>query len=158
MRLTKKLVSIIIYKKRGAKSTNIKQIWNKYDGDHSGKLEIKEFSSFLNEIKLEIGKKLKAEDIFRKVDSDKSGQIEFEEFVKFYEELTSANEFVQVFERYSRKGSVLEISDLIKFMFEVQNETMTTEQAIQFIILYNKDIPQTEIVKIEQILEKYVII
>jgi hypothetical protein len=43
-------------------------------------------------------------------------------------------------------------------MFEVQNETMTTEQAIQFIILYNKDIPQTEIVKIEQILEKYVII
>ena len=78
--------------------------------------------------------------------------------MKFYEELTSAKEFIQVFERYSRKGSVLEISDLIKFMFEVQNETMTTEQAIQFIILYNKDIPQTEIVKIEQILEKYVII
>jgi hypothetical protein len=43
-------------------------------------------------------------------------------------------------------------------MFEVQNETMTTEQAIQFILIYNKDIPQTEIDKIQTILQKYVII
>lgn len=40
-------------------------------------------------------------------------------------------------------------------MFEVQNETMNTEQAIQFILIYNKDMPQEEADKISKILEKY---
>jgi hypothetical protein len=43
-------------------------------------------------------------------------------------------------------------------MFEVQNESMTTEQAVQFILMYNKDIPQSEIGKIQTILDRYIII
>ena len=140
----------------GSNQMNIKHIWNKYDDDHSGKLDIKEFTEFLHEIRINVGKKLNAQEVFIKVDADNSGKIDFNEFVNYYEELTSAKEFVDVFARYntSSVSDVLDIFDLIKFMFEVQNETVSFEEAIRLILNYNKQIPDADNFEIQSILEK----
>jgi phosphatidylinositol phospholipase C eta len=139
------------------KNANIKQIWNKYDEDHSGKLELKEFSEFLQEIRINVGKKINAKELFFKVDTDKSGKIEFNEFVDYFEELTSAKEFEEVFAKYSFHSQYLDIFDLVKFMYEIQNETLTIEEAVRFILNYNKEINDLTNVETLAVLEKYLL-
>ena len=125
---------------RGIKDANIKQIWNKYDDDHSGKLEVKEFIEFIKEIHLNVGSKIDAQELFEKVDADHSGKIDFKEFVNYFEELTSANEFKEDYIKYSGIKGFLDIFDLMKFLLEVQNEKFSIEDAIILILNYNKEI------------------
>lgn len=153
--MKKTIICIFNFYFRGIKNQNIKQIWNKYDDDHSGKLEIAEFIEFLKEIRINIGKKINAEELFRKVDQDKSGKIDFNEFVNYYDELTSAKEFNIVFEKYSGEKRFIDVMDLIKFLYEVQNENYKLDEAIRHILNYNKDSCLKSRRKIEAILEKY---
>src|SRR4051794_26533301 len=118
---------------RGVKNMNIKHIWNKYDDDHSGKLDVKEFVEFLHEIRINVGKKINAQEVFKRVDADHSGKIDFSEFVNYYEELTSAKEFKGIFDRYSGNKEYLDPLDLIKFFYESQNENLSIDDSIMLI-------------------------
>ena len=139
---------------RGIKDANIKQIWNKYDDDHSGKLDVKEFIEFIKEIHLNVGSKINVEELFKKVDADHSGKIDFNEFVNYFDELTSANEFKDDYNKYSGNKGFLDIFDLIKFLFEIQNENFSIEDAIILILNYNKEISQFTTITINEKLEK----
>jgi Ca2+-binding EF-hand superfamily protein len=139
---------------RGTKYANIRQIWNKYDDDHSGKMDIKEFIEFTKEIRLNIGT-LTVGELYTKIDADKSGKIDFNEFVNYLEELTSAKEFEADFNLYAGKKGYLDIKDLVKFMKEVQREEhFEIYEAIHMILFYNKEIDIILNKEMEEKLEK----
>ena len=92
--------------------------------------------------------------MFRKVDQDNSGKIEFHEFVKYFEELTSGKEFSNVFNNYSNEGQ-MDIYQLMKFQFEVQNQTFKLVEAIKIILNYNDEISDLIMMKIKDKVEKY---
>ena len=74
---------IKINKISGVKYKNIKQLWQKYDNDFSGKMEFEEFNEFVKEVRLNLGK-LSILDIYHMIDSDNSGKIDFNEFVTYF--------------------------------------------------------------------------
>ena len=117
-------------------------------------MDIKEFIDFTKEIRLNIGK-ISIEELYSKVDSDKSGKIDFNEFVNYLEELTSAKEFEEEFNKFAGKKGYWDPKDLIKFMKEVQKEDhFNTYEAINMILLFNKEIDEKLNKEMEQKLEK----
>lgn len=94
------------------------------------------------------------QELFKKVDADHSGKIDYKEFVIYYDELTSANEFKDDFDRYAGNKGFLDIFDIIKFMFEIQNEKYSIEDAIILILNCNNEISQFAAIDIKEKLEK----
>ena len=133
----------------------MRNIWNKYDDDHSGKMDLKEFIEFVREIRLVVDNKINAEDLFKKVDSDNSGKIDYQEFERYFEELTSAKEFETDFLKYSGKKEYLDVSDLIKFMKEVQKENYDVSDAIYVILKYNNEIDDILLKQLSSKVDRY---
>ena len=143
-----------LYYKNSVKYKNFKDVWNKYDTDFSGKMELNEFIEFAKEVKLKVDK-LCLDQIFTKIDTDNSGKIEFEEFVTYFEEVTSCKEFQDDFNKYRGEKGYLNVNELKLFFKEIQNEeNFGIYDAIHLILTYNKTIPKDLYNKIEDKLEK----
>lgn len=119
---------------------NIRKIWDQYDQDHSGKMDIKEFVEFIKEIRLNIASSRGIIELFQKIDTDNSGKIDYNEFVNYFEELTSSKEFESDFNKYAGNKGYMDVNNLICFMKEVQKEDdFKLYNAIHMIIFYNKE-------------------
>ncbi len=120
--------------------SNIRKIWDQYDEDHSGKMDIKEFVEFVKEIRLNVASRGIFE-LFQKIDTDNSGKIDFNEFVSYFEELTSSKEFVSDFNKYAGNKGYMDVNNLIQFMKEIQmEEDFQIYNALNMILFYNKEI------------------
>ena len=105
---------------------HIKKLWNVYDQDHSGKMELEEFTQFFRKMNFESKTGLDEEHTiqayFKQIDQDNSGKIEYQEFLNFYRQLTSGKEFEFLFKEYTKGSDVLATDQLMLFMTNEQNE------------------------------------
>ena len=118
-------------------------------------MDIKEFIDFTKEIRLNIGM-MSIEELYKKIDSDGSGKIDFNEFLTYLEELTSAKEFEEDFNKFAGKKGYMDVNDMIKYMKEIQRESeFSLYDAIHIILFYNKEINEDLLKTLGEKLEKY---
>eukprot|EP01119_Soliformovum_irregulare_P008814 TRINITY_DN21932_c0_g1_i1.p1 TRINITY_DN21932_c0_g1~~TRINITY_DN21932_c0_g1_i1.p1 ORF type:complete len:105 (+),score=29.79 TRINITY_DN21932_c0_g1_i1:39-317(+) len=73
-----------------AQEARAKELFNKFDVDHNGTIEAKEFSSVLKELNIFENASLVdtyAEMIFSSNDKDKSGKLDWAEFLSLYKKV-----------------------------------------------------------------------
>lgn len=101
----------------------IKNIWNKYDKDHSQKMDKEEFRKFLSEINLKTKDNISFDILYNTVDKDKNGTIELEEFAYYYKSLYGGEAVEEIFLQINNNKDRMSFAEFKNFLLNFQKET-----------------------------------
>lgn len=122
---------------QGEVEVMIKKIWNKYDRDHSQKMDKEEFRMFLNEINLKTKDNLSFDILYSNVDKDKNGTIEYEEFSFYYKSVYGGEIMEEIFLSINENKEKMTYKEFKNFIINNQKEADMTDIDIVDLILHS---------------------
>ncbi|KAF2983629.1 hypothetical protein EK904_005557 [Melospiza melodia maxima] len=93
----------------------------KADKNKDNKMSLKELKDFLKEVNIEVDD-YHAKKIFQHCDKSKTEALEDDEIEEFYKILTERKEIDSIFQMYSDPEGFMSCQNLVRFLYEVQQE------------------------------------
>ncbi|XP_009949304.1 PREDICTED: 1-phosphatidylinositol 4,5-bisphosphate phosphodiesterase delta-1-like, partial [Leptosomus discolor] len=93
----------------------------KADKNKDNKMSLKELKDFLKEVNIEVDD-YHAKKIFQHCDKSKTEALEDDEIEEFYKILTERKEIDKIFQKYSDAEGFMSCQNLVRFLYETQQE------------------------------------
>ncbi|OXB72664.1 UNVERIFIED_CONTAM: hypothetical protein H355_007679 [Colinus virginianus] len=93
----------------------------KADKNKDNKMSFKELKNFLKEVNIEVDD-YHAKEIFQYCDKSKTEALEDDEIEEFYKILTERKEIDTIFQKYSDAEGLMSCQNLVRFLYETQQE------------------------------------
>ncbi|PKU36129.1 1-phosphatidylinositol -bisphosphate phosphodiesterase delta-1 [Limosa lapponica baueri] len=93
----------------------------KADKNKDNKMSLKELKNFLKEVNIEVDD-YHAKEIFQHCDKSKTEALEDDEIEEFYKILTERKEIDKIFQKYSDQQGFMSCQNLVRFLYETQQE------------------------------------
>ncbi|XP_074013030.1 1-phosphatidylinositol 4,5-bisphosphate phosphodiesterase delta-1 isoform X1 [Numenius arquata] len=93
----------------------------KADKNKDNKMSLKELKNFLKEVNIEVDD-YHAKEIFQHCDKSKTEALEDDEIEEFYKILTERKEIDKIFQKYSDEQGFMSCQNLVRFLYETQQE------------------------------------
>ena len=119
----------------------ILKIWNKYDKDHSNKMEKQEFKQFLAEVSYKTSSNVEFDELYNLVDKDNNGFIELDEFTEFFKSLLGGQALEMTFYSCNDGKEIMDLNRFMKFVKNIQKESLTDWEIVELMLIYSNDVP-----------------